>query len=109
MALYNNSVLPTNIDPTPSQTATITTVAVGNTAAQVLAANASRKGFSIYNNSNRILYIGTTNSVAVSSGLFAIIPANSLYEWSMASIYTGAVFAIANGTNGSAQVFELTP
>lgn len=108
MALYSSN-LPANIDPTPSNNATITTLTVGTSASQVLAANTPRKGFSVYNNSNRLIYLGTTASVSITSGFFAIIPANSLYEWSLQTMYTGAVFAIANNTNAPCQVFELTP
>jgi hypothetical protein len=44
-----------------------------------------------------------------SGGFFAVIPANTLYEWSMNTIFTGAVFAIANGAGATAQIMELTP
>lgn len=108
MALYT-SVLPSNINTTPSATGTITAVAVGTTAVQVLAANANRKGFSIQNTSNRTLYLGIANTVSATANFFAIIPANGLYEWSMDSVYTGAVFAIANLASGSAQAFEISP
>jgi len=109
MALYSDPSLPSNIDPTPSSNATITTVNVGTSPSQLLAANTTRKGFSIYNNSTRTVYIGTTSSVSVSAGFFARIPANTLYEWSNQTIYTGAIHAIANNSNASCQVFELTP
>lgn len=109
MALYLQASIPANIDSTPSTSATTTTVSVGTIATQLLAANTNRKGFSIFNNSNRTLYLGTGNTVSSTSNFFAIVPANTLYEWSLATLYTGAVFAIANGTNASLQVLELTP
>lgn len=109
MALYAPASVPANIDPTPSTTPTLTTVTVGTSAIQVLAAAATRKGFTIHNNSNRTVYLGTSNSVSTTSNFFAVIPANSLYEWSLQTIYTGAIFAIANGANAAIQAFELTP
>ena len=108
MALYTSGI-PSNIDSIPSATATIAAVAIGTTAVQVLAANANRKGFSIQNTSNRTLYLGIANTVSATANFFAIIPANGLYEWSMKSVYTGAVFAISNLANGSAQALEISP
>lgn len=108
MALYSTQSLPSNVDPVPSNNATVSTVTVGSTSSQLLAANPVRKGFSIYNNSNRTVYLGLTNAVSTTGGFFALVPANSLYEWSLNSVFTGAVFAIATGTNASCQVSEFT-
>jgi hypothetical protein len=109
MALYLQESIPANIDPTPSGTATISAVTVGTTATQLLAANTGRKGFSIFNNSTRTLYLGIGNTVLTTANFFAKVPANTLYEWSLPTLYTGSVFAIANGTNALLQVLELTP
>lgn len=109
MAVYPTIFTPTNIDSTPSATPTLTSVAVGITAVSLLPANVTRKGFTTYNNSNRTVYLGTANTVTTSANFFAIIPPNSLYEWSLESIYNGAVFAIANGTGANCQILELTP
>jgi hypothetical protein len=108
MALYT-SALPNNIDPTPSAAPTITAATIGTTAVQILAANANRKGFVIQNTSNRTLYLGVTNAVTATTNFFTSIPANGLYEWTLQTVYTGALFAIANGAAGSAQVLELSP
>jgi hypothetical protein len=110
MALYPTAnALPTNIDPTPSANTAIATVTVGVAAVSLLAANANRKGMTIYNNSVRTLYLGVANTVTVTTGFFAIVPANTLYEWSVETSYVGALFAIANGAGASVQVMELTP
>jgi len=109
MALYLQQSIPSNIDPTPSSTPTTATVTVGTTAVQILAANANRKGFSFYNNSNRTIYLGTANSVSATQNFFAVVPPNTLYEWSLNTMYVGAIFAIANQTGGSVLAFELTP
>ena len=108
MALYSPQSIPANIDPTPSSSAPISTVAVGTTPIQVLAPLATRKGFSFCNNSNRAIYLGTGNTVSTTANFFAVIPANGLYEWNLNTVYTGAVFAIANGSGGSLQVLDLT-
>lgn len=109
MGLYSDPSFPANIDPTPSTNAAITRINMGTSPMQILAANPNRKGFSIYNDSNRILYVGTTSSVSTVSGFFVKIPANTFYVWSLQSIYNGAIFAIASGANAPCQVFELTP
>ncbi|OIP78086.1 MAG: hypothetical protein AUK48_02400 [Oscillatoriales cyanobacterium CG2_30_44_21] len=109
MALYVDSSVPANLDPTPSNSATIATRTVGTSSQQLIAANPNRKGFSIFNNSSRIVYLGVTTNVSTTANYFTRIPANSLYEWSFASIYTGAVFAIGNGANAICHVLEITP
>lgn len=109
MALYVDTSIPSNIDATPSNNATLPNVTVGTSSQQLIAANQSRLGFSIFNNSNRIVYLGINSNVSTTSNYFARIPANSLYEWSLTSIYRGAIFAIANGTNAICQVLETTP
>lgn len=109
MPLYNDSSLPVSIDTTPSTNATIFTGTIGTASVQLLSANSTRKGFSIFNNSSRIVYLGVNANVSTSASYFVKINANSLYEWGFASIYTGAVFAIANGANANCQVLEITP
>ncbi len=109
MALYLQASIPANLDSTPSSIATTTTVTVGTAATQLLAANTNRKGFSVFNNSNRTMYLGTGNTVSATANFFAVVPANTLYEWSLATLYTGAIFAIANGAGASSQILELTP
>ncbi len=108
MALYPVGST-TNIDPPPSRFQTIKTVAVATTSVMLLAVNANRKGFSVFNNSSRRISLGSTNTIGPTSGFFAIIPANTIYEWSGASIYTGELWAVADGVDGTCQVSELTP
>ena len=104
MALYADTSFPPNLDPTPSANATI-----GLASGQLLAANSNRKGFTIRNTSSRIIYLGINNTVSITGNYFASIPVNGLYEWSLASIYTGAIFAVSNQAGATAQVFELIP
>jgi hypothetical protein len=109
MALYTDFTFPTALDPAPSANATITTATVAITAGSLLSANANRKGFSVRNTSNRVIYLGFATTVSVTSGFFISIPANGYFEWSFNSPYTGAIFAIANGAGATAQVMELLP
>lgn len=109
MALYVDTSIPANLDPTPSDNATIQNVTIGTSSQQLIAVNQNRHGFSVFNNSNRIVYLGINTNVSATANYFTRIPANSLYEWSLPNIYTGAVFAIANGTNAICQVLETTP
>lgn len=111
MALFTDSSFPVTVDATPSNNATISTTSVGTSSQQLIAANAlsSRLGFSIFNSSNRIVYLGVNSNVSTTANYFTRIPANGLYEWSFASIYKGAIFAIANGAGATVQVMELAP
>jgi hypothetical protein len=108
--LYAPAILPANIDPTPSTNGGLNSSTVGTSAVQILAANLNRKGFSIFNASNnRTLFLGLSNSVSTSANHFIEIPPKGYFTWSMNTIFTGAIFAIANGSNATAQVLELTP
>lgn len=131
MALYTNQVIVDNVVPvtgpltdaqlratpvpisgtvssTPasSSTAVVTSVASSATNVQLLAVNAGRKAFSVYNESTSILYLklGTTASAASYS---VQIPTNSYYE-SQNLIYTGEVDGIWASANGSARITELS-
>jgi hypothetical protein len=109
MALYADFTFPSALDSVPSGNMTITSATIGITAASILAANPNRKGFSIRNTSNRVLTLGIGSTLTTTQNFFVTIPANGYFEWSFASIYTGAVFAIANLAGGTAQVAELIP
>lgn len=108
--LYAPAILPANIDPTPSTNGGLTSTTVSSSAVQILAANLNRKGFSIFNASNnRTLFLGLSNSVSTTSNYFVEIPPKGFFSWSQNTIFTGAIFAIASGSNANAQVLELTP
>ena len=93
-----------------SNTATETTVAASTTPVTLLAANADRKSFSVYNQSSGALYLkftpyanGLNNAQAIAASALRL-PANGLYEPPINFI--GAVYGVfANGNNG-AQVTE---
>lgn len=109
MALYSPPILPAFIDPTPSTNGGLTSTTVGTTAVQILAANLNRKGFSVFNNSNRTLFLGIANSVSATTNYFVEIPSRGFFEWDLQSVFTGAIFAIASGAGAAAQVLEISP
>jgi hypothetical protein len=109
MALYAPPILPPNIDPTPSSNGGLTSTTVGTSVVQILASNIARKGFSVFNNSNRTLFLGIANSVSTTANYFTEIPPRGFYEWSLQSVFTGAIFAIASGAGAAAQVLEISP
>lgn len=88
-------------------TATVTSVNSANTTTQLLAANASRKGATFYNDSTAILYLkfGTTAS---SSSYTVQMAAASYYEIPPGSIYTGRIDGIWASANGAVRVTELS-
>ena len=106
MGLY--SVRPSTVQVPVSNSPALTQVTVANTSGQLLAANLDRKGFSIYNSGVRDVYLGLGNTVSSSSNYFALIPKESLYEWTLPVIITSPIFAIAAGGNSILQVLELS-
>jgi hypothetical protein len=79
-------------------------VAVTTTAAKILQANNDRKGFHIFNNSGRILYVDFLQDVATSSYLYTM-PNNSILLVELP--WVGDIWGIANG-NGNIQIREFT-
>ena len=74
---------------------------------QILAANASRLGMVIVNDSNQPMYVAFAGTASTTSYSIVLQPSDT-YETS-ALVYTGAVSAIWTGTpTGAARVTELT-
>lgn len=91
-------------------TGTVTGVSDAATSATVLAANTSRKGAILHNNSTEILYVkfGATASIA-SGGYTYKIPADGTLELQGERVYTGIIDGIwANNSTGYVNVTELT-
>ena len=80
---------------------------VGTTSAALVAANATRKGLIIQNNSTNLIFLafGTTAAVNVGIGLFP----GGTYEMDEYNFTTAAVNAIATGASSQAEVQEFTP
>lgn len=96
------------IVPVPSRFGTQTIVA--STAAaggvEILAANASRIGFSLWNDSTQILYLLLSDDVPTSTVWTLAMAAGSYFEdpWR----YTGRVMGIWASANGNARITEFS-
>jgi len=102
MALFNP--VSVNIATQTSSTATPSTVASSANSQTLLAANANRKGLTIWNDSTGNLFIDFHD--AVSTTEYAVkISAGGYYE--MPFGYTGIISGIWDAVNGNALVREL--
>jgi hypothetical protein len=91
-----------------STTSNVTTVAGATTNTSILAANATRIFASIYNGTNKNMYI-LCNSGAASTTNYSIVLITGSY-WELPVDWTGAVNAVwANGVSGNALITEMTP
>lgn len=90
-----------------ARTPTTTSVASSTTSVLLLAANANRRGLSIYNESTAILRISNSNP-ATNGNHFATLQPGGFYAEDLQAFTTGAIHGIWSAANGSAQVRELT-
>jgi hypothetical protein len=88
-----------------SGTATLTSVASSATSVSLLASSASRKGFSVFNDSTQKLYIAY-GATASTSAFTVLLQPGAYYENN--TLYTGAISGIWASANGNARVTELT-
>lgn len=88
-----------------AQTATLSNVASSATTVTILAANASRIGATIYNDSTQGVYVkfGTTAST---TSFTVLLATNTYYE--VPAGYTGRIDGIWVSANGNARVTEIT-
>jgi len=103
MPLYNPSSV--TVTPSTSATATPTSVASSATSVSLLAANSSRKGSTIWNNSTANLYV-EFGATASTTAFTARLGAGGYYE--VPFTYTGTVSGIWDAVNGSALVREFS-
>lgn len=88
-------------------TGTVTSVADSASSQTLLAANTSRKGCIIHNDSTVVLYIKFGTTASATSFTVRLVPQGS-YEMS-GPIYTGIITGIwASDASGAARVTELT-
>ncbi|BBD60597.1 hypothetical protein NIES2109_33960 [Nostoc sp. HK-01] len=103
MALYNPASV--TVNELTSSTATSSTVTAATTSGTIIAANSSRRGVTIWNNSTANLYIDFDSSASTTD--FAVkIAAGGYYE--MPFKYTGVISGVWDAVNGNALVRELT-
>jgi hypothetical protein len=96
---------PLSVTETSASTAVITSVASSITSVTLLAANPSRKGFILYNNSTKTANVAFAATASLIS-FTLIMPAMSYFEGQ--TLYTGAVSAIWATANGAMLVTDLT-
>jgi hypothetical protein len=91
-----------------ASTSNVTSVPGATSSTSVLAANSSRIFASIYNNTNKNMYILLGSGTASTSN-FSILVMTTAY-WEVPNDYTGAINAIwSPGVTGSCLVTELSP
>lgn len=84
-------------------TGTLTQVTVTTSTGSLLASNAARKGFSMQNISNKIMYLAAA-ATASAAAFTVAVQINGFYEQMDRSVYTGAWSVIgATGITGSSQ------
>lgn len=92
-------------------TGTITSVNDAATSTTILAANASRKGATVFNDSTAVLYLALSDTTASATAYTVQIPAGGYYELPVCDggVYTGKIVGIwASDASGAARVTELT-
>lgn len=89
-------------------TSTLSQVTLTTASQTALASNASRKGMSFYNQSNKIIYLAFA-ATATTAAFTAALQVNGYAEWMGNRVYTGVVSVIGGaGITGSLAVTELT-
>lgn len=90
----------------PALAAAVSSVDSSTTVVTLKAANTSRRGLWLYNNSTASAYV-KAGSAATSSDFSFIVGAGEYYEFPV-PMYTGIVTALWASQNGSMKVTELT-
>jgi hypothetical protein len=92
-----------------SSTSVLSSVAASVTSVTVLAANASRLGATVFNDSTATLYLAFSASAASTTAYTVQLAAGGYYELPNSGLaYVGAMTGIWSAANGSARVTELT-
>lgn len=99
----------TSINERLATTRTPVTVSIGSsaTSVQLLAANSSRRGVSIANDSNAVLRLSFTTP-ATTSNAFIVLQPGSFILLDQQLIIANAIYGIWTAANGTAQVTEYT-
>lgn len=82
------------------------TSSVGTTAVKVIAANAWRRGFNIYNNGTVLCYFGTDSSVTTSTGI-PLLPTSNFSDAGPIN-YKGDVYVISGSATQDIRYIEWT-
>jgi hypothetical protein len=95
-----------DVNSTPSNTATRTSVVASVADTSLLVANANRRNATIYNDSTAILYVALGAAAASTIDYTTQVGAGGYYE--LPTRYTGAIRAVWSAANGSARITEMT-
>jgi hypothetical protein len=87
-------------------TSTRASVAAATSNTQLLAANATRKGATIFNDSSADLYLGLGTTAASTSNFTIKLPAGGYYEVPFS--FSGEIRGIWSSATGNARISELT-
>lgn len=94
-----------SVSQSTSATGTLTSVANSITTGTILASNAARKGFIVYNDSLVVLYLAFA-ATASTSAFSVKLQAGAAYNSD--TLYTGVISGVASAASGSARVTEFT-
>jgi hypothetical protein len=96
--------------PSPPATGTSSSVAASATAVTLLAANGSRKGATIYNDSSAVLYVKLGSGASTTSFTALLVGngggAGGYFE--VPAAYTGIITGIWASATGAARITELS-
>lgn len=91
-----------------SSSAAITQVAVTNSNTSILASNANRKGFTLWNGTNKTVFVAF-GATATTSAYTMQLAQGAFYEAQVGNSYTGAIAGITSAAaTGNMQVTELS-
>lgn len=93
------------VSQSTSSTGTLTSVANSVTTGVILASNAARKGFIVYNDSLVILYLAFFATATTSAFSAKLQPATA---YTSDTLYTGVISGISSAASGNARVTEFT-
>lgn len=100
-----------SFDSGGATTGTITSVNDAATSTTILAANANRKGATVFNDSTAVLYLALADTTASATAYTVQIPAGGYYELptTEGGVYTGKIVGIwASDASGAVRVTEMT-
>lgn len=89
-----------------AKTTTQTSVASSATSVQLLAANAGRRGVTIFNDSTQALYVTFAATATTSNYTYKVFPSQTL-EFPL-PMYPGRVDGIWDAANGNVRITEFT-
>lgn len=101
----NGGAVQTTTGVSAASTATLTNVASSASSVTVLAANTSREGATVYNDSTQVLYL-KMGATASATSYTVQLASNAYYEVPFG--YNGKLDGLWASANGSARVTELT-